>query len=79
MRKTLIVLAVVVLAAGLAVADDKTDVMAPVHQFVDSFNKGDAKGAAAVCDDQLVGMEDRAAIAGKERAERDLRNPHQQL
>jgi len=34
------------------VATEKTDVMATVHQFVDSFNKGDAKAATAACAEQ---------------------------
>jgi ketosteroid isomerase-like protein len=42
----------VLLAAALAVAtpsfaSDKTDAVAPVHQFVDSMNKNDMKAAAA--------------------------------
>ena len=52
MHKILIALAVAVLAAGPVAASDKTDVMAPVHQFVDGFNKGDTKTALAACADQ---------------------------
>ena len=52
MRKILIVIAVAVLAAGSTAASDKTDVMVPVHQFVDGFNKGDTKTILAVCADQ---------------------------
>ena len=33
-------------------ATEKADVMAAVRQFVDSFNKGDVKAAAAVCADE---------------------------
>lgn len=46
MQKILVVLAVTILAAG---ASDKTDVMVPVRQFVDAFNKGDTKTAEAAC------------------------------
>ena len=60
MRKIWIVLAMVVLAAGSAAASDKTDVMAPVHQFVDGFNKGDAKTALAACADQTSIIDDFA-------------------
>lgn len=60
MRKTWIALAMVVLAGGLAAASDKTDVMAPVHQFVDGFNKGDAKTAVAACADQTSIIDDFA-------------------
>jgi hypothetical protein len=37
---------------GTIAGPDKTAVMAPVHQFVDAFNKGDTKTAAAACADQ---------------------------
>lgn len=40
-----------VLATAPAAADDKKDVMVPVNQFVDGFNKGDT-GAAAACADE---------------------------
>ena len=52
MRRILIALALAVLAQGATVAQDKTAVMAPVHQFVDAFNKGDTKTAVAACADQ---------------------------
>jgi len=52
MFKSLIALAVAVLAAGSTAASEKTDVMAPVQQFVDAFNKGDTKTAAAACADE---------------------------
>ena len=49
MRTLSLALAVTVLAAGLAAGSEKTDVMTPVHQFVDGFNKGDTKSALAAC------------------------------
>ena len=52
MRRILIALALAVLAQGATVAQDKTAVMAPVHQFVGAFNKGDTKTAVAACADQ---------------------------
>jgi ketosteroid isomerase-like protein len=52
MHRILAVLAVVIIAAGPVVASDRTDVMATVNQFVDGFNKGDAKSALAACADQ---------------------------
>jgi ketosteroid isomerase-like protein len=52
MHKILIAVAVAVLAAGPVAASEKPDVMAPVHQFVDSFNKGDMSKALAVCAEQ---------------------------
>ena len=52
MHKIFVAVAVAVLAAGPAAASEKIDVMAPVHQFVDGFNKGDTKTAVAACADQ---------------------------
>jgi ketosteroid isomerase-like protein len=52
--RLLICLFLVVLGAGMACADDAAAVMAPVHQFVDGFNKGDAKTALAACADQVI-------------------------
>lgn len=58
MHKLFIVLALTVLAAGPAIATDKTDVMSAVHQWLDSFNKGDMKSMAAVCADQASIIDD---------------------
>ncbi|MGB2627975.1 MAG: nuclear transport factor 2 family protein [Candidatus Acidiferrum sp.] len=44
-----LVLAAGVLAGLSAAATDKMDVMATVHQFVDSFNKGEVKTVIATC------------------------------
>jgi hypothetical protein len=48
MRNMIIAFAVV-LAAGSAAASEEIDVMAPVHQFIDAVNQGDAKTALAAC------------------------------
>jgi ketosteroid isomerase-like protein len=48
MRRILITLAVLV-AAGSAAASEKDDIVAPVRQFIDGFNKGDEKTALAAC------------------------------
>jgi enoyl reductase-like protein len=45
-------IAVVAIFAGPVAATEKADVMAPVHQFIDGFNKGDVKTALAACADQ---------------------------
>ena len=58
MRKILLALAVAVLAAGPVAASEKTDVMAPVHQWVDGINKGDMKAATAACADQSSIIDD---------------------
>jgi hypothetical protein len=52
MRRIWIVLAVAILAVGVAAASDNAEVMATVHQFVDGFNKGDVKSALATCAEQ---------------------------
>ena len=52
MPRVLVVLAAAVLAAAPNAMAQQKDVMAPVHQFVDGFNKGDTKSALAACADQ---------------------------
>jgi len=52
MQKIFVVAAVAVLVAGPAGANEKTDVMVPVHQFAHGFNKGDIKSALAACAEQ---------------------------
>lgn len=47
--ETLITLALFTATAGHSLASPNTDVMVPVHQFVDSFNKGDATTSTAGC------------------------------
>jgi ketosteroid isomerase-like protein len=37
------------LASGVAAAPARPEVMAPIRQFIDGFNKGDAKTALAAC------------------------------
>src|SRR5512146_2426852 len=52
MYKLLITAALAMFAASPAVATEQTDVMVPVHQFVDGFNKGDVNSALATCAEQ---------------------------
>ena len=52
MLRISIALVVAVFAAGTVHAADKDDVMVPVRQFVEGFNKGDMKTALAACADQ---------------------------
>ena len=52
MHKISIAFLVAALVAGSAFAAEKDDVMAPVKQFVDGFNKGDVKSALAACAEQ---------------------------
>jgi len=55
MRK-LFILVILVLSALFAqtAMSQQAEVMSTVNQFVDSFNKGDAKTAAASCADQTI-------------------------
>ena len=53
MRMISIALAIATFAAAApSYATDKDDVMVPVKQFVDGFNKGDVKSALAACAEQ---------------------------
>jgi len=54
MRKLVIAVIVVLCMSSLAAASEQTEVMAPVHQFVEGFNKGDAKSALATCADRTL-------------------------
>jgi ketosteroid isomerase-like protein len=58
--RKLAVLSGVVLAAALAAAADNMEVMKPVHQFVDGFNKGDAKTVVRACAAQTAIIDDFA-------------------
>src|SRR5258708_29387245 len=54
------VIAMTVFAFGAASASDKTDAMAVVHKWVDSFNKGDGKAGSSYCADGAVIIDDFA-------------------
>ena len=56
--KLVIALAIAVVGAGPVVASQETDVMAPVRQFVDGFNKNDTKMAQTACADQTSIIDD---------------------
>lgn len=49
MYRVLIAITLSIATTGFSVASDETDVMVPVQQFVDSFNKGDATTSTASC------------------------------
>lgn len=53
MQKIFIALAVAALTAGPVAASEKIDVLAPVRQFVDGFNKSDTKMLAAAGTEQM--------------------------
>lgn len=52
MPNVVIAVAIAVVGAGPLVASQEANVMAPVRQFVDGFNKSDIKMAQAACADQ---------------------------
>jgi SnoaL-like domain len=52
MRKLTFAVIAVLLLSMLASADDKSDAVATVHKFFDSFNKADVKAAVATCSAQ---------------------------
>jgi ketosteroid isomerase-like protein len=60
MRKLILTIGLVLLmpAAMMAVASDKTDAMVPVHQFVDGFSRGDLKAAVGACTDDASVIDD---------------------
>jgi ketosteroid isomerase-like protein len=60
MYKLFIALVVSTLFAAPAIATDKTDVAAVVHQWVSTFNKNDLSAMAALCTDQAIIIDDFA-------------------
>jgi ketosteroid isomerase-like protein len=60
MRKIIfsLALALPLLATAQAITQDSPAVMAPVHQFIDGFNKGDLKSAVAACADEASVIDD---------------------
>jgi len=56
--KVVIAVAIAVVGTGPVVASQEADVMAPVRQFVDGFNKSDIKMAQAACADQTFIIDD---------------------
>ena len=54
MIKFLVALALAAAATTPPAADDKTDVMATINQFVDGFNKGDTRATAACADQTSI-------------------------
>ena len=63
MHKLSITLAMVLLTVGLAGAAEQSDVLAPVHQFVDGFNKGDTPAALAACASETAIIDEFAPFA----------------
>src|SRR4051794_11157427 len=56
--RVVIVFAIAVIGAGSVIASQDTDVMAPVRQFVDGFNKNDIEMAQAACADETFIIDD---------------------
>jgi hypothetical protein len=66
--KLVIAVAIAVVGAGPVVASREADVMAPVRQFVDGFNKSDIKMAQAACADQTFIIDDFPLTSGADQA-----------
>ena len=58
MHKLVIALAIVTAGAGPTIAAQETEVMSPVRQFIDGFNKSDVKMAQAACTDGIFIIDD---------------------
>ena len=58
MNRMLVACALALLAAGPVLASENSEVMAPIHQFIDGFNKGDVASALAACADQTSIIDD---------------------
>jgi hypothetical protein len=58
MRTRIALFVVALLSSGPLVASDKDDVLAVLHQWVDSFNKGDSASALATCADESAIIDD---------------------
>jgi ketosteroid isomerase-like protein len=58
MNTSAVVFSVVLLSSTPVIASDKTDVVAVVHKWVDSFNKGDSTSALATCAEESAIIDD---------------------
>jgi hypothetical protein len=58
MSKLITLLVMSVMTAGTVAASEEAEVMAPVRQYIDGFNKNDLKMAEAACDEQLFIIDD---------------------
>jgi ketosteroid isomerase-like protein len=58
MRMRVVLFVVALLSSGPLMASDKADVLAVVHHWVDSFNKGDSASALADCADESAIIDD---------------------
>jgi ketosteroid isomerase-like protein len=54
------------MCVGTASASEKTDVMAVMHRWVDTFNKGDVKSSLAACADQAVVIDENPLMSGRD-------------
>jgi ketosteroid isomerase-like protein len=60
MKKLAAVIALAVLASVASGASDRTDAMAVVHKWVDSFNAGNGKASSSYCADGALIIDDFA-------------------
>src|SRR5690348_16290538 len=58
MPKQSLIFIIALVGVGSAIASQETEVMAPVRQFINGFNKGDLKMAQAACIDGIFIIDD---------------------
>ena len=58
MHRLLATFGVAAFLATTAAASDETDVMSVVHQWIDSFDKGDVKSFVSLCSEQSTILDD---------------------
>jgi ketosteroid isomerase-like protein len=63
MYTRVVVFVLALLSSGPLIASDKEDVLAVVHKWVDSFNKGDSASALALCADESTIIDDVSPYA----------------
>ncbi len=58
MHRNLIALALLIAAAGPAAASDESEIMIPLHQFLDGFSKDEVKSALEACAEETSIIDD---------------------
>ncbi len=58
MKRLLVAMAMLFAVTGTATANDKTDVLVPINQFINGLNKGDVNSALAACAEQTSIIDD---------------------
>lgn len=58
MRKIILLLTLLLVTTGRLLAAEQADVMGPVNQIVDAFNKGEIKRVLVICTDDMAIIDD---------------------